>query len=210
MAKETTPKVVKGHTHLLNTFEPYTLVAGVDEVGRGALVSSVVAAAVILPPDFYHPKLRDSKKMTRAHREEVAIYIKEKAIAYSIQEVSAAEIDHINILQASWLAMDMAIKSLSTPPDHVLVDGNAFYPNYRFSYTTVIKGDDTYTAISAAACLAKVYRDELMTQLDAKYPEYDWKNNKGYGTKKHVDGIEKYGITPYHRRSFVKNFIRLS
>lgn len=207
MAKEKAPKVVKGHTHLLNSFEPYTSVAGVDEVGRGSISGPVVAAAVILPPGFYHPKLRDSKKMTQAQRVEVAIYIKENAIAYSIQEVSAADIDRINILQASWQAMDMAINGLSTVPDHVLVDGNAFYPHYHIGYTTVIKGDDTYAAISAAACLAKVYRDELMTQLDAKHPEYDWKQNNGYGVPKHISALKEFGATPYHRKTFIKNFI---
>lgn len=209
MAKEKAPKVVKGHTHLLNAFEPYTSVAGVDEVGRGCLAGCVVAAAVILPADFYHPKLRDSKKMTLPQREEAALYIKENAIAYSIQEVSPAEIDSLNILQASWLAMDKAIKALSYIPDHILVDGNAFYNRYHIEYTTVIKGDDTYAAISAAACLAKVYRDHLMTELDAAHPQYDWKGNKGYGTAKHIAALKEFGATPYHRKTFIKNFVEV-
>ena len=209
MAKEKAPKIVKGHTHLINVFEPYTLVAGVDEVGRGCLAGVVVAAAVIVPSDFYHPKLRDSKKMTQQQREEAAAYIKEHAIAYRIEEVSPADIDRINITQASWLAMDKAIHFLAPQPEHVLVDGNVFYPNYPIGYTTVVKGDDTYTAISAAACIAKVYRDELMTKLDAAHPEYDWKNNKGYGAPKHIAGLKEFGATPYHRKTFIKNFVEV-
>ena len=183
-------------------FSEYGLEAGLDEVGRGCLAGPVVAAAVILPQNFAHQEITDSKKLTSKKREVLSEIIQEKALYYSIEEISPQKIDEVNILQASFLAMHQCIDDLKIIPEFLLIDGNRFkkYPN--IPHECIIKGDGKYLNIAAASILAKVYRDHLMKELDAKHPEYDWKNNKGYPTQKHKEAIVKYGITEHHRKSF--------
>lgn len=178
------------------------LEAGVDEVGRGCLAGPVVTAAVILPHDLQIRGLRDSKQLSAAKREALADEIKAKAIAYHIGTASVDEIDRLNILQATYLAMHRAIEGLSIRPDFLLIDGNRFVSHLDIPYRTIVKGDDTYLCIAAASVLAKVHRDHIMTALHDEYPEYDWVHNVGYGTPKHLVGIHEHGITPHHRRSF--------
>jgi ribonuclease HII len=186
-----------------NDFD-YGYICSTDEAGAGCLAGAVVAAAVVLPKDFYHPLLKDSKKMSEKNRDIVFKYIVDNALEYSITEVDNNKIDEINILQARFLAMDLGIKKLKNV-DYLLVDGNRFYDNYPINYSTVIKGDSKYQGIAAASVLAKVYRDELMSKLHLEFPMYNWCKNKGYGVKDHYTAIEKYGITKYHRRTFLKN-----
>lgn len=188
--------------HLLVQLDPSHLEAGVDEVGRGCLAGPVVAAAVILPPDIDIPGLRDSKQLSAKSRERLATTIKENALSYCIAEASPAEIDRINILQATYLAMNRAITGLSHRPDFLLIDGNRFSSVHDIPYQTVVKGDDTFLCIAAASVLAKVHRDHLMITLHEDFPHYDWCHNVGYGTAKHLAGIHTHGITPHHRRSF--------
>jgi len=176
--------------------------AGCDEAGRGCLAGAVYAAAVILPPDFLNEELNDSKQLSPAKRYELRSIIEEKAIAWAVGIVSPEEIDHINILRASFLAMHHAIDQLNVCPQHLLIDGNRFTPYPNIPYTTIIKGDGKYMSIAAASILAKTYRDDYMKQLAETYPEYHWAENKGYPTKAHRDAIRKYGITPYHRKTF--------
>lgn len=176
--------------------------AGCDEVGRGCLSGPVVAAAVILPIDYANDFINDSKKLSKRNREELVEEIKTHALAWAVAESSVAEIDAINILNASFLAMNRAISSLQTTPDYLLIDGNRFKTSLDIPYTCVIKGDATYASIAAASILAKVFRDDLMTNLSLKFPGYDWENNAGYPTPKHRDGIRKLGLTPWHRKSF--------
>lgn len=190
---------------LLSNYENYVAIAGTDEVGRGAIIGNVTAAAVILPDGFYHKDLKDSKKMTVKQKDAVDAYIREHAIAFAIGEVSAAEIDIINILQATLKAMDIAVKQLSVTPDFLLVDGNRFYPTYPIPFATIIKGDNTYAQIAAASVLAKVHRDKEMKELHKQYPQYGWDKNAGYGTAFHIDALRKHGQCPYHRRTFLKN-----
>ena len=178
------------------------LEAGVDEVGRGCLAGPVVAAAVILPQDYKNERLNDSKKLNHKIRVELAEEIKNEALYYAIAEVDNIKIDEINILNASFLAMHIALKDLEKQPQHILVDGNKFKPYNEVAYTCVIKGDGKFASIAAASILAKVYRDDLMAHLDEKYPYFDWKSNKGYPTKKHREGIKKEGPSPFHRKSF--------
>jgi ribonuclease HII len=176
--------------------------AGVDEAGRGCLAGPVVAAAVILPSEYHHPFLNDSKKVTEQHREILKFDIFEKALAYGIGIVSPKEIDQINILQASFLAMHKAIQKLSIPPDRLLVDGHLFKPYHGINHHCMIKGDARFRSIAAASILAKTYRDELMKNLSEEYSQYGWKTNKGYPTVEHRNAILKWGFTPHHRRSF--------
>lgn len=178
------------------------LEAGVDEVGRGCLAGPVVAAAVILPEECHIEGLHDSKKLTSKQRERLAIAIKEKALAYAISEVSPAEIDKINILQATYRAMNKAIVSLSLTPEYLLIDGNRFINSTDIPFETIVGGDDKVASIAAASILAKTYRDHLMIQYAQKYPGYDWEHNMGYGTPKHLEGIRQKGVTPLHRLSF--------
>jgi len=176
--------------------------AGCDEAGRGCLAGPVCAAAVILPSGFYHPLLNDSKQMTKKHRDELREIIEKEAITWSVAMVSPKEIDKLNILRASITAMHRALDGLTTVPEFILVDGNKFYPYKNIPYQCVIKGDATFTAIAAASVLAKTHRDEYMCKLALKFPEYEWDENMGYPTERHRAAIVRYGVTPYHRKSF--------
>jgi len=180
----------------------FTLEAGTDEAGRGCLAGPVVAAAVILPLDFCHTLLDDSKKLTEKQRQILRPIIEEHAISYAVGVVDEKKIDYINILQASILAMHRAIASLRIIPEFIVVDGNKFKPYKKIPYETIIKGDGKYMNIAAASVLAKTYRDDLMVELHKEFPCYNWKKNKGYPTKEHRKGILKYGSCKYHRKTF--------
>ncbi len=176
--------------------------AGCDEAGRGCLAGAVYAAAVILPADYRNELLNDSKKLTERQRYRLREVIERDALAWAVGVVSPEEIDKINILNASFLAMHRAVDQLSIRPQHLLIDGNRFNPYRGIPHTTVIKGDGKYLSIAAASILAKTYRDDYMNCLGKEYPMYDWKGNKGYPTKKHREAIRLYGTTPYHRMTF--------
>lgn len=176
--------------------------AGCDEAGRGCLAGPVFAAAVILPPDFRSDELNDSKQLTEKKRYALRPVIEREALAWAVGVVTAEEIDRINILKASFLAMHRAIDQLALRPDHLLIDGNRFTPYAGISHTTVVKGDGKYLNIAAASILAKTYRDDYMNELAVLYPDYRWQENKGYPTKAHRQAIRRCGITPYHRKTF--------
>ncbi|WP_288771748.1 ribonuclease HII [uncultured Prevotella sp.] len=176
--------------------------AGCDEAGRGCLAGSVFAAAVILPPDYENELLNDSKKLTDRKRKQLREIIEHDALDWAVGIVEPGEIDEINILNASILAMHRALDQLKVRPEAVIVDGNRFKPYRDLPYTTIVKGDGKYLSIAAASILAKTYRDDYMDRLAEDYPQYDWKCNKGYPTKKHRQAIRECGITPFHRRSF--------
>ena len=176
--------------------------AGCDEAGRGCLAGSVYAAAVILPPGYDNPDLNDSKKLTAARRNALRRQIERDALAWAVGIVTPEEIDSINILRASLLAMHRALDQLAVRPQAVIVDGNRFVPYQNLPYATIVKGDGKYQAIAAASILAKTYRDDYMDALAEEYPFYDWKSNKGYPTKAHREGIRQHGISPYHRKSY--------
>ena len=181
------------------------LEAGCDEAGRGPLAGSVFAAAVILPPDFFHPLLNDSKQMSEQARDELRGVIEREAVAWAVEEVSAEEIDRINILWASVTGMQRAVLRLDPAPSFLLIDGNKFRPFDRYGfkdYKTVVHGDATFASIAAASVLAKTWRDEYMRKLAAEFPEYGWERNMGYPTPEHIEAIRRYGLTPHHRRSF--------
>ena len=187
---------------MLQYMEPGRLEAGCDEAGRGPLAGPVYAAAVILPQDFHHPLLNDSKQMSRKARETLRPIIEAEAIAWAVVAVEAEEIDRINILKASIIGMQRAVKSLKVRPDFLLIDGNKFIPFDGYPYKTVVHGDATYASIAAASVLAKTWRDERMEQLSRQYPEYGWDHNAGYPTPEHIEAIKRYGYTPEHRKSF--------
>lgn len=176
--------------------------AGCDEAGRGPLAGSVFAAAVILPPDFRHPLLNDSKQMSEKNRNLLRPVIEKEAIAWAVEEVGAEEIDTLNILWASVTGMQRAVRRLGVRPDFLLIDGNRFRQFDGYAYTTVVKGDATFASIAAASVLAKTWRDEYMRKLAKEYPMYGWDRNMGYPTREHIEAVRKYGLTPYHRRSF--------
>lgn len=176
--------------------------AGCDEAGRGCLAGSVYAAAVILPLNYQNPDLNDSKKLTDKKRKTLRKQIERDAVAWAVGIVTPEEIDKINILNASILAMHRALDQLKVRPEAVIVDGNRFKPYQNLPSTTIVKGDGKYMAIAAASILAKTYRDDYMDALAEEYPQYDWKSNKGYPTKKHRAAIKEYGTTPYHRMSY--------
>ena len=176
--------------------------AGCDEAGRGCLAGSVFAAAVILPPDYENELLNDSKKLTDHKRKQLREIIEHDAVDWAVGIVEPGEIDEINILNASILAMHRALDQLMVRPEAVIVDGNRFKPYRDLPYTTIVKGDGKYLSIAAASILAKTYRDDYMDRLAEDYPQYDWKSNKGYPTKKLRQAIRECGITPFHRRSF--------
>lgn len=176
--------------------------AGCDEAGRGCLAGSVYAAAVILPTDYQNDLLNDSKQLTEKRRYQLREIIERDAVAWAVGIVSPDEIDKINILNASILAMHRALDQLKVRPEAIIVDGNKFKPYQNLPHTTIVKGDGKYLAIAAASILAKTYRDDYMNELAEEYPQYDWLSNKGYPTKKHRDAIRQYGITPYHRKSY--------
>ena len=188
--------------HLKNFMNPDLIEAGCDEAGRGPLAGPVFAAAVILPKGFYHPLLNDSKKMTEKAREELRPIIEREAIAWAVEEVSAEEIDTINILNASIAGMQRAVRKLQLKPEFLLIDGNKFKPFDDYKYQCVVKGDATYASIAAASVLAKTYRDEYMRKLAKEFPQYGWERNMGYPTKEHVQAIIEHGYTPHHRKSF--------
>lgn len=181
------------------------LEAGCDEAGRGPLAGPVYAAAVILPPDFHHPLLNDSKQMSEKERDILRPVIEKEAVAWAVEAVEAEEIDQLNILWASVTGMQRAVLRLDPRPDFLLIDGNKFRPFEGFgfnSYKTVIHGDATYASIAAASVLAKTWRDEKMRELAKEYPMYGWDRNFGYPTREHIEALKKYGPSPYHRRSF--------
>ena len=187
---------------LKSSFTKNKIEAGCDEVGRGCLAGPVVAAAVILPKKFKHPLLNDSKQLKKADRDQLQEEIKEAALAWAVAEISHAEIDQINILNASFKAMHLAIDQLQTRPELLLIDGNRFKVYQNIEHKCIIKGDGKFLSIAAASVLAKTYRDELMEKLSIEFPGYGWATNVGYPTLEHRDGIRTLGITPYHRKSF--------
>lgn len=199
---------------LLNHYYEGFIEAGCDEAGRGCLAGAVYAAAVILPPDYHNADLNDSKQLTEKKRYMLREQIERDAVSWAVGIVTPEEIDKINILQASFLAMHRAIDQLTPCPEALIIDGNRFTPYHpiigggtsraeaALPHTTIVKGDGKYLAIAAASILAKTYRDDYMNRLAEEYPQYDWRSNKGYPTKKHRQAIREYGVTPYHRLSY--------
>ena len=196
---------------LLSHYYEGKIEAGCDEAGRGCLAGSVYAAAVILPEDYQNELLNDSKQLTERRRYQLRDIIQRDAVAWAVGVVTPEEIDHINILNASILAMHRALDQLTVRPEAIIVDGNRFKPYFPppstlhlppIPHTTIVKGDGKYLSIAAASILAKTYRDDYMNQLAEEFPQYDWRSNKGYPTKKHREAIKEYGLTPYHRKSF--------
>lgn len=187
---------------LLSHYYEGLVEVGCDEAGRGCLAGSVYAAAVILPPDYENELLNDSKKLSAKKRYTLRTEIERDAIAWAVGVVTPEEIDKINILNASFLAMHRALDQLKVRPEAVIVDGNRFKPYQELPFTTIVKGDGKYLSIAAASILAKTYRDDYMQALAKEYPQYDWQSNMGYPTKKHRQAISEHGVTPYHRKSF--------
>lgn len=187
---------------LENSYQTELLEAGCDEAGRGCLAGSVFAAAVILPPDFYHPLLNDSKQMTERQRDLLRPIIEREAVAWAVAEITASRIDEINILRASIEGMNVAAANLKVAPQFLAIDGNRFISHNGLPYKCIVKGDGKYANIAAASVLAKTHRDEYMLRLHDEYPNYGWNRNKGYPTKEHRMAIREYGLTPYHRLSF--------
>lgn len=187
---------------LKNYYEQGRVEAGCDEAGRGCLAGSVYAAAVILPPDYHNERLNDSKKLTARQRYALRQDIERDAVAWAVGVVTPQEIDQINILNASILAMHRALDQLQVRPEAIIVDGNRFKSYRDLPHTTIVKGDGKYLSIAAASILAKTYRDDEMVRLAQEYPDYDWQHNMGYPTRKHREAIRQHGITPYHRRTF--------
>jgi ribonuclease HII len=187
---------------LENSFDITKTEAGVDEAGRGCYAGPVVAAAVILPKDFHHRFLNDSKKLSEKQREELRPIIEKEAICFAVSFINNEEIDKINILQATYKAMHQSINKLNVQPELLLIDGNRFKPFPGIPHQCIIKGDGKYASIAAASILAKTYRDEIMNNLHLEFPDYGWKKNKGYGTLEHRSAIEKFGLCSYHRKSY--------
>ena len=187
---------------LKNAYYINKVEAGCDEAGRGCLAGSVFAAAVILPPDYENELLNDSKQLSEKKRYLLRSMIEKDALAWAVGVVTAVEIDKINILNASILAMHRALDALSVRPEAIIVDGNRFKPYHDVPHTTIVKGDGKYLSIAAASILAKTYRDDYMKAIAEEFPQYDWQSNKGYPTQKHRAAIKEYGISPYHRKSF--------
>jgi ribonuclease HII len=187
---------------LKSFFKSNVIEVGCDEAGRGCLSGHVFAAAVILPEDFTHDWLTDSKQLSEKKRYELRTFIQDNAIDYAVAYCTPQEIDDINILNASILSMHKAIDKLKVVPEHIIVDGNRFKQYKEIHYTTIIKGDGKYLSIAAASILAKTYRDDYMLKIHEEYPMYNWKQNKGYPTKEHRNAIREFGITPYHRKTF--------
>lgn len=187
---------------LLSHFDEKLIEAGCDEAGRGCLAGPVFAAAVIFPKDYYNPILNDSKKLSEKKRMALRPIIEKEALAFAIASVSPAEIDKINIHQASYKAMHIALDQLAIRAEHLIIDGNKFIPYLDIPYECIVKGDGKYLSIAAASILAKTYRDEYMDQLALSYPDYDWLSNKGYPTVKHRNAVIAHGFTPHHRKTF--------
>ncbi|CAL2059460.1 ribonuclease HII [Tenacibaculum sp. 190524A05c] len=183
-------------------YSGFTLEAGTDEAGRGCLSGPVVAAAVILPEDFKHPFLNDSKQLSEKKRNELRIYIEENALSYGVSFIHNEEVDELNVLQASLEGMHRSIAQLNVQPEFIIVDGNKFKPYGQTPFETIVKGDAKFMSIAAASILAKTYRDEFMAKIHEEFPVYNWKKNKGYPTKEHRAGIKSHGATKYHRKSF--------
>lgn len=193
---------MRNETHLSNYLHEDLIEAGCDEAGRGPLAGPVYAAAVILPKDFHHPLLNDSKKMSEKARETLRPIIEREALAWAVVEVSSEEIDNINILNASIAGMQRAVRKLRIKPEFLLIDGNRFKPCDDIPHQCIVKGDATFASIAAASVLAKTYRDDHMRKLAQEYPQYGWDRNMGYPTKEHIDAIVEHGYTPHHRKSF--------
>ena len=187
---------------LKNCYNEGKIEAGCDEAGRGCLAGSVYAAAVIFPADYQNEELNDSKQLTDKKRHQLREIIERDALAWAVGVVTPEEVDKINILNASFLAMHRALDQLTVRPEAIIVDGNRFKPYGKIPHTCIVKGDAKYLSIAAASILAKTYRDDYMDGLAEEYPQYDWKSNKGYPTKKHREAIRQYGVTPYHRMSY--------
>ena len=193
---------LKSENKLLPFFKKDLVEAGCDEAGRGCLAGPVVAAAVILPTGFENELLNDSKKLTENQRKKLRPLIENEALAWAVEFVDNLEIDKVNILNASFLAMNRAVKNLKIKPEHLLIDGNRFRPQTSIPFTCMVKGDGRFFSIAAASVLAKTYRDEFMEKIHNEFPNFSWHKNKGYPTKKHREAIRKFGITKYHRMSF--------
>ena len=189
-------------TTLLSCYKENQIEAGCDEAGRGCLAGPVFAAAVILPSDFKNKILNDSKKLNEKQRYELRLIIEKEALAWAVEAVSNHEIDEVNILNASFIAMNKAIKKLKIRPEYLLIDGNRFRQQTDIPFACMVKGDGRFLSIAAASILAKTYRDDFMKQIHKEFYEYGWDKNKGYPTKEHRDAIRKFGITSYHRKSF--------
>lgn len=187
---------------LENCYQYDLIEAGCDEAGRGCLAGSVFAAAVILPKDFHHPLLNDSKQMTERRREQLRSIIEREAVAWYVAEVTAERIDQINILNASIEGMNIALRNLTTPAEFAVIDGNKFHTDLAIPWRTIVKGDGKYANIAAASVLAKTHRDEYMMRLAEEYPMYGWAKNKGYPTREHRLAVREYGLSPYHRLTF--------
>lgn len=187
---------------LKSNFSGFSIEAGTDEAGRGCLSGPVVAAAVILPKDFSHPFLNDSKQLSEKKRDELRPFIEEHALAYGVSFVWQKEVDEINVLQASIIGMHRSIDQLKLTPEFIIIDGNKFKDYKDIPYETIVKGDAKYLSIAAASVLAKTYRDEYMTKIHQEYPMYNWQKNKGYPTKEHRNAIREFGATNYHRKTF--------
>lgn len=187
---------------LLSNYSGQVLECGCDEAGRGCLAGPVVAAAVILPPDFRCPGLNDSKQLSEHQRDELRIIIEKEAVAWSVALVDEKEIDKINILNASILAMHKAVDKLNVMPQFIIIDGNKFKPYREIPHQTIVKGDSKYLSIAAASVLAKTHRDDMMLKLHGEFPQYGWNKNKAYPTIKHREAIARYGVTPYHRLTY--------
>jgi ribonuclease HII len=194
---------------LKNFFRENIIEAGCDEAGRGCLAGPVFAAAVILPRDFYHPLLNDSKQVTPENRAELRVFIEANALSYAVARVDHDEIDRINILKASFKAMHLAVKKLKQRPELLLIDGNRFKPYKKIPHECVVQGDGIYASIAAASILAKTYRDAYMLRLHKKHPQYGWDHNKAYATPCHRRAIEEHGLTPFHRITFQSCAIKL-
>lgn len=194
---------------LKTCFQHEWIEAGCDEAGRGPLAGPVTAAAVILPPEWNHPLLNDSKKMSEKNRNLLRKIIEKEAVAWAVEMVMPDEIDRINILNASFAAMSRAVEKLSIKPQLLLIDGNRFRSSLNIPYQCIVKGDATFTSIAAASVLAKTYRDEYMMRIADEYPVYNWKQNKGYPTREHREAVLRHGLSPYHRVSFNHSFKQL-
>jgi ribonuclease HII len=193
---------MKLHQMLKPFYQEFLTEAGLDEAGRGCLAGPVFAAAVILPKSFQHHLLNDSKQVAEKDRNELRKIIEAEAVSYSVASIDNQEIDHINILKASFKAMHLALDKMKTRPGLLLIDGNRFINYKKIPHRCIIKGDGIYTNIAAASILAKTYRDEYMTQLHETFPQYNWAKNKGYGTEEHCNAIKKWGFCKYHRKTF--------
>ncbi|MCL4139091.1 UNVERIFIED_CONTAM: hypothetical protein GTU68_028810 [Idotea baltica] len=187
---------------LLSNFSGFSLEAGTDEAGRGCLSGPVVAAAVILPKDFTHPFLNDSKQLSENKRQELKPFIEENALAFGVSFVWQDEVDKINVLQASITGMHRSLEMLKIAPEFIIIDGNKFKDYKRIPHKTIVKGDSKYLSIAAASVLAKTYRDEYMEKIHQEFPMYNWAKNKGYPTKEHRKGIREFGATIHHRKTF--------